>query len=114
LPERTYLTEAIKKNVNFVVKSLEIEDRSTDKPLQYVDEVKPDIVLRVHVVPDTHREMSFTMIVKIEGDLTAKQLGAPTMAFPKVKPMEDTTRYIDEIMARAEQIVQAISKTTRG
>jgi len=109
LPERTSLTEAIKKNVNYVIKGLEIEERDTEKPVEYIDEMKPDMLLRIHVGSDFPREISFTMNVRVESDLTVKQLGAPTMAFPRVKPMEDTTQYIDDIMSRAEQVVQAIN-----
>jgi hypothetical protein len=113
LSERTSLIEVIKKNVNFVIRSLEIKDRDTNKPLEYADEMKADMLLHIQVVPDFRRETSFGMTVRVQGNLTVRQVGALTPSFPRVEQMEDTGQYLDEIMAYAQQIVQAINKTTK-
>jgi hypothetical protein len=108
------LTEAIKKNVDFTIRSIEIEDHGTRKPVGFVDELKADLMLTISVVPDFRREISFTMTVRVEGDLTVSQLGLPSLGVPKVERMEDSTQYMDEIVGYAEQIVHAINKASKS
>ena len=108
------MTEAIKKNVNFTIRNIEIEDHGTRKPVGFVDELKTDMMLAIFVVPDFRREISFTMTVRVEGDLTVSELGLPSWGVPKVERIEDSTQYMDEIVGYAKQIVQAINKVSKS
>lgn len=114
MSEKISLTEAIKKSVDFTIRRIEIEDHSTRKPVKFVDELKADMMLAIFVVPDFRREISFTMTVQVEGDLTVSEVGLPTWGVPKVETMEDSRQYMDEIVGYAEQIVQAINKASRS
>jgi hypothetical protein len=58
---------------------------------------------------------AFDMTATIQGDLSMKQVGSPVgISFRNAERMKDNTQYLDEIMSRAEQIIQAINKATEG
>lgn len=108
------MIEAIKKSVDFTIRSIEIEDHGTRKSVGFVDELKTDMTLTIFVVPDFRREISFTMTVRVEGDLTVTRLGLPSWGVRKVGRMEDSTQYMDEIVGYAEQVVQAVNKVSKS
>jgi hypothetical protein len=108
------LTEAIKKKVDFTIRSIEIEDHGTRKPVGFVDELRAGMMLQMSVVPDFRREISFHMTVRVEGDLTVTRVGVPSWGVPKVERMEDCVQYMDEIVGYAEQIVQSINKVSKA
>ena len=114
MSEKISLTEAVKKNVDFTIRSIEIEDHGTRKPVVFVDELKTNMTLAIFVVPDFRREISFTMTVRVEGDLTVTRLGLPSWGVRKVGRIEDSTQYMDEIVGYAEQIAQSINKTSKA
>jgi hypothetical protein len=107
------LIETIRKNVDFTIRSIEIEDRGTKKPVGFADELKTGMILAIFVVPDFRRQISFIMTVRVEGDRTVSRLGIFSWGVPKVERMEDSRQYMDELMGYAEQIVQAINKVSK-
>jgi hypothetical protein len=107
------LGEIIKRNVDFKIKDLKIDDPKDERILDQLEQLEPDMMVRIHVAPEIGRDMSFTMRVKIEENMTASLLGQPVESFPKVQPFEDTTKYILQTARFAEQIVVALNKALK-
>lgn len=111
--ENVSLEEIIKRHVDFKIKSLEIADSKDEKILDRVEQLTPDMMIRIRVTPEVERERFFTMQVKIDENMTASLLGHPVEAFPKVQPMEDTTKYMPQTARFAEQVVQVLNKALK-
>ena len=111
--ENMSLEEIIKRNVDFKIKDLEIDDPKDEKTVDRLEQLASDMMIRIRVTPEIGRDRFFTMRVKIDENMTASLLGHPVESFRKVQPMEDVTRYLPETMSYAEQIVEALNKTLR-
>jgi hypothetical protein len=111
--ENVSLGELIKRNVDFKIKDLEIHDSKEEKILDRVEQLTPDMIVRIRATPEIGRDMSFTMRVKIEGDMTARLLAHPVESFRKVQPMEDITEYMPQTARFGKQIVEALNKALK-
>ncbi len=107
------LEEIIRRNVNFKIKDLKIDDPKDERILDQLEQLQPHMTLRMRVTPEVSRDMTFTMRVKIEEDMTARLLGHPVESFPKVQPFEDITKYVTQTARFAEQIAEALSKALK-
>ena len=111
--ETESLEQIIKRSVAFKIKELEIKDVKDEKHLDRLEQLTPNLMVRLRVAPEIGRDMSFTMRLKIEENMTAIRLGTPVEAFPKVQPMEDVTQYMPETARFAEQIVDALNRVLK-
>lgn len=111
--ENVSLEEIIKRNIDFKIKDLKIDDSKDGRILDRVEQLAPDMMIRMRVTPEVGRDRFFTMRVKIDENMTASLLGHPVEAFPKVQPMEDVTKYMPQTMRFAEQIVEALKKALK-
>jgi len=111
--ENMSLEEIIKRNVDFKIKDLKVDDPKDEKILDRLEQLAPDMIIRMRVTPEVGRDRFFTMRVKIGETMTASLLGHPVEAFRKVQPMEDVTMYMQETARFAEQIVEALNKALK-
>ena len=111
--ETESLEQIIKRSVAFKIKELEINDVKDEKHLDRLEQLTPNMMVRLRVAPEIGRDMSFTMRLKIEENMTAIRLGTPVEAFPKVQPMEDVTQYIQQTTGFADQILEALNKSLK-
>jgi hypothetical protein len=108
--ENMSLEEIIKRNVDFKIKDLKVDDPKDEKILDRLEQLAPDMIIRMRVTPEVGRDRFFTMRVKIDENMTASLLGHPAEGFRNVQPMEDVTKYMPQTMSYAEQIVEALNK----
>ena len=111
--ENMSLEEIIKRNVNFKIRDLEIDDPKDEKTVDRLEQLAPDMMIRIRVTPEIGRDRFFTMRVKIDENMTATLLGIPVESFRKVQPVEDVTKYLPETMSYAKQIVEALNKALK-
>lgn len=107
------LGELIKRNVDFKIRDLEIDDPKDEKTIDRLEQLTPDMMVRIRATPEIGRERSLTMRVKIDENVTASLLGHPVEGFRKVQPMEDVTKYMPESRRLAEQIVEALNRVLK-
>jgi hypothetical protein len=111
--ENVSLGELIKRNVDFKIKDLEIDDPKDEKTIDRLEQLTPDMMVRIRATPEIGRDRSLTMRVKIDENMTASLLGHPVEGFRKVQPMEDVTKYMPESRRFAEQIVEALNRVLK-
>ena len=107
------LEEIIKKNVDFKIKDLRIDDSKDGRILDRVEQLAPDMMIQMRIRPEVGRDRLFTMRVKVDENMTASLFGQSALSIRKVQPMEDVTEYIPETARFAEQIVEALNRTLK-
>jgi len=111
--EKKPLEKIIRDSVSFKITELEIDDAETETPLEYLEDLRANMSVRIRVAPDLGRDMSFIMRLRVGDDRVTSQVGIPVGAFRKVRELEDVSKYTPEIVRCAQQIVEAINKATR-
>jgi len=112
--ENVSLEEIIKRSVDFKIKDLRIDDSKDGRILDRVEQLTPDMMIRMRIRPEVGRDRLFTMRVKVDENMTASLFGQPAPSIRKVQPMEDVTEYIPETARFAEQIVEALNKALKA
>jgi len=90
-----------------------IEDDETSELLERLEDLKPSMRIRVHITPELGREGSFTFTYRILGDWTVESVGGYVSSYPKVEPLEDTSKYNNEATKCKEQIFKALKTAIR-
>ena len=67
--EKKSFEKVIKESVDFKITKLEVEDIETSKPLEYLEDLKPNMSVKIYVGCDVGREMSFILDLRVAKDL---------------------------------------------
>jgi hypothetical protein len=111
--EKKSFEKVIKESVDFKITELEVEDVDASRPLEYLEDLKPNMSVKIDVGCDVGRDMIFNLDLRVAKDLTVSQIGTPVSAFPKVGELEDTSKYLPTVVRCGQQIVDAINKAVK-
>jgi hypothetical protein len=107
------LEEIIRKSLSINVKEVYVEDIKTKERLEYLEDLKPNTVINIHLVPDLGREMKFILSINVDSNLTARQVGVYGSSFPKVAEGEDIGKYQGQMGKCAREIADGINRVSK-
>jgi hypothetical protein len=110
---KTPLENIVRKSLSINVKDVDVKDGKTENHLRYLEDLEPNTLITIHLVPDLGRDMTFNLHLNIGTDGTAKDAGHHNSSFPKVAALEDTTKYDGQMFKCAQEITDGINKALK-
>lgn len=110
---KTPLENIVRKSLSINIKDIYVNDSRTENHLQYLEDLEPNTMITIRLVPDLGRDMAFNLHLNVGTDRTAKDAGHHNSSFPKVAALEDVTKYDSQMFKCAQEITDGINKALK-
>jgi hypothetical protein len=110
---KTPLENVVRKSLSINVKDVDVKDSRTENHLRYLEDLEPNTLITIHLVPDLGRDMAFNLHLNVGRDRTTKDAGHHNSSFPKVAALEDVTKYDSQMFKCAQEITDGINKALK-
>jgi hypothetical protein len=112
--EEKLLEKIIRESLSVTVKDVHVEDSRTKERLEYLDDLKPDTTISIHLVPVLGRDMTFSLTLSVGSDRSARRTGVYGSSFPKVAEGEDVGKYLGQMGKCEREIADGLNRALKG